>query len=319
MKKTLFTLCAALLMLAATAQDKSEAIAAHRDGVAAVEAGNTTEAIAFFEQAVSLAEEVGDEAADVRQDAGNAIIALRKQIAQSLFRERSFEDALKTMEQARDDAVRFRNTQEQNVINRALPTLYLAMGNRDIELELYDEAVELFRKGIELNPNMARLYFGLGVGYQRSGNLEEALTAFDRTMEVAMRTNQPEDVNNARTAAKNLLLRNGQEAKDANNWQLALEYFSNAVKYDENDPDVRLQIAIAANNVGNAREAIAAGEKALELERRPSMIANIHFQLGYAHELNSNTARACEFYRRIPAGDSNRAGAEGAIRRLGCR
>jgi len=318
-KKLLFTICAAMLALTVAAQDKNEVIAAYNEGVTKMQASNNVEAIAAFQQAISIAEEVGDDAADVRKNAENNIVALRKKIASTLFSEKKYEEALKVMEEARSDAQKYRNEKEVATINRALPTLYLALGNEDLRLEKYEEALRNYQLGVELNNNMSKLHLYLGAAYQKMDSTEQALAAFDRTIEVAMRTNQPADANDARQAAKNMLLKNGQEAKDANNWQKAYEHFSSAVKYAENDPDVRLQVAITANRNGRAKDAVAAGEKALELEKRPNMIPKVHYQLGYAYEQVGNTAKACTHYKKIPAGDSDKANADGAIKRLKCQ
>jgi len=318
MNKLLFTLCAAALAIAAAAQDKNEAIAAYNEGVTKMQAAQNSEAIAAFQQAIGIAEEVGDEAADVRKNAENNIVALRKKIAAALFSEKKYEDALKTMEEARSDAQKFRNEREVATINRALPNLYLAMGNEDLNRERYGDALKSYRLGVELNGNMSKLHLGSGAAYQKMDSAEQALAAFDRAIEVAMRTNQPADAVDARRLAKSILMKNGQEAKNAKNFKSAYANFNAAVKYDENDPDVRLQVAIAANGNEQAKEAIAAGEKALELEKRPNMIPKIHYQLGLAYEKAGNTAKACTHYKKIPAGDSDKANAVNAVKRLKC-
>jgi len=147
---------------------------------------------------------------------------------------------------------------------------------------------------------------------------EQALAAFDRATEVAMRTNQPGDAIDARRLAKGLLMKNGQEAKNVENFKKAYEFFNAAVKYDENDPDVHLQVAIVANRNGQPKDAIAAAEKALSLEKRDNMRAKIFYQLGYAYEQAGEKSKACSSYKKVPASDSDKANANGAMKRLKC-
>jgi tetratricopeptide (TPR) repeat protein len=318
-KKLLFSLCAAFLAFAATAQDKNEAIAAYNEGATKMKANQNTEAIAAFEHAISIAEEVGDDAADVRKNAQTAIISLRKKTASVLFSQKKYDEALKAMEAARADAQKYKNEKEITTINRALPTLYSAMGNEDMNLNKYAEAVNNYKKGIALNANMSKLQLGLGAAYQKLDSAEQALASFDKAIEIAMRTNQPADAVDARRLAKSILMKSGQDAKDAEDFKKAYECFNTAVKYDENDPDVRLQVAIVANRSAQAQEAIAAGEKALELEKRDNMKAKIYYQLGYAYEQAGNAAKACANYKKVPAGDSDKTNADGAIKRLKCQ
>ncbi|MGL5912855.1 MAG: tetratricopeptide repeat protein, partial [Bacteroidales bacterium] len=184
---------------------------------------------------------------------------------------------------------------------------------------LFVEAIYDYQKAIELNNNLSHIHLALGAAFVKIDSVNSALIAFDKTMDVARRSNKPSDANEARKAAKNILLKKGQEAKDNKQFAEAYNSFNAAAKYDENDPDVRLQVTIAANNNSQWQEAIEAGEIALTLEKRDNMRAKIFYQLAYAYEQKGDSQKACENYKQVPATDSDKANADGAIKRLKCQ
>ncbi|MGL4364548.1 MAG: tetratricopeptide repeat protein [Bacteroidales bacterium] len=313
------TLCSVLFAFGAYAQTTNEAIEAYKEAVAKVTAHKTNEAVTAFERAISIANEVGDEANEVRKNAQDGVIRVWMKAAEEFFKKSDFDRALKKMVKAQTAATLYKDDKSLNRINRALPNLYFAMGNENLKNNLFVEAIYDYQKAIELNANVSKIHLALGAALVKIDSIDNALIAFDKTMEIAMRTNQPSDANEARKAAKNLLLKRGQEAKDNKQFADAYNNFNAAVKYDENDPDVRLQVTIAANNNSQWEDAITAGETALTLEKRDNMRAKIFYQLAYAFEQQGNTQKACENYKQVPASDSDKTNADGAIKRLKCQ
>ncbi|MGL4909154.1 MAG: tetratricopeptide repeat protein [Bacteroidales bacterium] len=315
----LLATCSILLAFNANAQTTNEAIEAYKEGVAKVTAHKPQEALAAFKRAITIANEVGDEANEVRKNAQDGVIRVRTKIVEELFKKSDFENALKEMLKAQASAKKYKDDKNLNRINRALPNLYFAMGNENMKNNLFVEAIYDYQKAIELNNNLSHIHLALGAAFVKIDSVNSALIAFDKTMDVARRSNKPSDANEARKAAKNILLKKGQEAKDNKQFAEAYNSFNAAAKYDENDPDVRLQVTIAANNNSQWQEAIEAGEIALTLEKRDNMRAKIFYQLAYAYEQKGDSQKACENYKQVPATDSDKANADGAIKRLKCQ
>lgn len=48
----------------------------------------------------------------------------------------------------------------------------------------YDEAIDKFKKQIELVPNQANPYDSLGDGYRAAGNRQEAINAYHKALEI---------------------------------------------------------------------------------------------------------------------------------------
>jgi tetratricopeptide (TPR) repeat protein len=318
--KLTLVICICFLTVNSFAQTKGDAVEAYNEGVTMYsQLKNYPSAIKSLEKAISIANQVGEEANDVKESAQSLLVSSQMQIATQLYSQKKYDEALKAMETAKKTAIEYNDDKNEKRINSALPRLYYAMGAQNMNEGRYNDALEDYRKSIDVNPNMSNTYLAMGATYQKMDSLDKALENYDKTMEVALRTNKPGDASEARKAATNYLLMKGQEAKDANNFEAAFQYFTQAVKYDENNPDIRLQVAIAGNSIKKFKEAIEAGEKALAIEKRPNILAKVNYQLAFAYEGAGQEAKACEYYKKVPKTDSDKVNADNAIKRLMCK
>ncbi|MGL5913815.1 MAG: hypothetical protein ACRCZB_06585, partial [Bacteroidales bacterium] len=145
----LLATCSILLAFNANAQTTNEAIEAYKEGVAKVTAHKPQEALAAFKRAITIANEVGDEANEVRKNAQDGVIRVRTKIVEELFKKSDFENALKEMLKAQASAKKYKDDKNLNRINRALPNLYFAMGNENMKNNLFVEAIYDYQKAIE--------------------------------------------------------------------------------------------------------------------------------------------------------------------------
>ncbi|MGD9581648.1 MAG: tetratricopeptide repeat protein, partial [Vampirovibrionia bacterium] len=66
---------------------------------------------------------------------------------------------------------------------------YFKLGVNLIKENKLDEAIEAFRKSIQLNPNEAKTHYNLGVVYQKLGYLDEAIAEFDKSEQINLNKN----------------------------------------------------------------------------------------------------------------------------------
>ena len=57
-------------------------------------------------------------------------------------------------------------------------------GNAYLKQGQYDEAAMEYSKAVELDPQLAGGYNGLGLAYQKKGQFEEAIADFDKAIEL---------------------------------------------------------------------------------------------------------------------------------------
>ncbi len=61
---------------------------------------------------------------------------------------------------------------------------HLKLGNIYLDMAMYDEAVEEFRKAIKLHPNLPDVHTKMGIALRSLGNIEEAIVHFNTTKEI---------------------------------------------------------------------------------------------------------------------------------------
>ena len=68
-------------------------------------------------------------------------------------------------------------------INNKNPRVWYELGQAKLSQKKYDEAVGMFEKALELNPEVAQSYWFLGISYAKTGELEEAIKYIEQAAE----------------------------------------------------------------------------------------------------------------------------------------
>jgi len=71
------------------------------------------------------------------------------------------------------------------MVSSNLGALYLSIFMRTRERETHFQSMEYFKKAIELDPDLALAYRGLGVGYRVAGKAREAITIWEKALELS--------------------------------------------------------------------------------------------------------------------------------------
>jgi len=152
----------------------------------------------------------------------------------------------------------------------------------------YVEFENVMRKGIQLYPNEARFYYGLGIALRRTGKLEEAIAAYRQAIKL-----KPDDAD--------AYINMGNALSDQKKLEDAIAAYRQAIRLK---PDY----AYAYNNLGLAlydqkklEEAIAAYLKALSLPEDTSTIPTTahtlaHNNLGWIYQQQGKLKEALAEY-----------------------
>jgi tetratricopeptide (TPR) repeat protein len=119
----------------------------------------------------------------------------------------------------------------------------------------YDDALKLFERAVQLDPNSANAWFNVGYSHDAVGDFPQALVAWDRAINLD-RDNAAAWTNKGSTLLK---LQRYQEALDA---------FMTAIRIKDTYVFAWNGKGIALKELGRAEEAIDAYDKALELDPR---------------------------------------------------
>src|SRR6267143_282978 len=105
-------------------------------------------------------------------------------------------------------------------------------------------AIPLLQAALDTDPNNPKAYYSLGTALQQTGRSDEAVVSYDRALQL-----QPQFVD-ARTNLGNLLLERGDNAG-------AMAHYRKAVELDPNSPMTHYNLAVGLARTGRNDEAIA--------------------------------------------------------------
>jgi tetratricopeptide (TPR) repeat protein len=171
-----------------------------------------------------------------------------------------------------------------------------AITHNDLGLSWYyqgqdAEAIKSYRKAIELDPNNAIFYSNLGLSLQNQGQDAEAIESYRKAIEL--------DPNDA-FAHNNLGLSFSAQGKDSE----AIEHYQKAIELDPSNATIHGNLGFSLSNQGRYEEATKSYQKAIEID--PSD-ANLHGNFGLSLHAQEKDEEAIKYYRKAIEIDPNNA------------
>jgi len=99
----------------------------------------------------------------------------------------------------------------------------------------YEQAISLYKKAIEANPNNAKLYFNLASAQAKAGKNKDAIHSFEQFKSM---TDDPMEEAKANYNIGNVLAKNKK-------WDKALNYYKKSLRYMANDEDAKHNYELA--------------------------------------------------------------------------
>ena len=275
MKK--FFVSLATLMLAAGlsyAQDLSEATETAKSAVEAFESGNKTEALTLFNQALELATACGEAGNDIVSQCKAAIPTISLSLAKEEYNAKNFVDAAKMFAEAAAVAEKYEAFDVVEEATSLIPKAYFGGANALLNNKQFAEAVELYKKVIELEPENANAILRLGMALNGAGNTEEAISTFLLAKDKAAASLKGKKFAEAVEAAGKIIDLNPENAQA---YQIAGQ---------------------ASQHAGKNADAISYFEKYLELAPTAKNAGQIAYTVGALYQSAKNNAKAKEYYQK---------------------
>lgn len=267
--------------------------------------GNNRGAIQAFERVITLSDQVGTpEAGEIKTRAQNQIPQLYFLIARDLYNAGNLVPAAEAFIATVEQANKYGNQQIAQRSQAAIPQIYLTAGNRHLQNDEFQAALDMYDKALSHRPSYAAAFYQKGLVYRRQENLDEALNYFDRAIQVGASTNERNIVENATGAARNFLLLRGVDRSENRQYRQATELLRQALQYDDQSADVYYRLAEVYNKQALWAQAIESANKALEFEQGGRADrAKIYLELGTALMNSGNRdAAACEAFQNAAFG-----------------
>ena len=296
MKKIILAMAAfACSMSLMTAQDLATATATYNSGAEALTMGNKTSALEYFQKALTMAEALGDEGADVVANCKSAIPSVILSIGKEFYNNKDFTNAKAKFVEAAEVAKKFGNEEVTAEVESLLPTVGKrialakvndAMKNKDIAgvLAGYEEAM-----AIDTTDANTALKYGQFLG--NAGKFDDAV----KYLELAARHGQE---GNAKAVLSTTFLKNAAAQLKAGKYADAVAFAEKANSYKEN-AQAYLIAGQALQKANKNTDAIENFEKYLEAAPTAKNAGAIAFTVGALYQQAGNKAKAVEFYKKV--------------------
>ena len=298
MKKIILAMAAfACSMSLMTAQDLATATATYNSGAEALTMGNKTSALEYFQKALTMAEALGDEGADVVANCKSAIPSVILSIGKEFYNNKDFSNAKAKFVEAAEVAKKYGNQEVTAEVESLLPTVGKrialakvndAMKNKDIAgvLAGYEEAM-----AIDTTDANTALKYGQFLG--NAGKFDDAV----KYLELAARHGQE---GNAKAVLSTTFLKKAAAQLKAGKYADAVTFAEKAINYKEN-AQAYLIAGQASQKANKNADAIANFEKYLEAAPTAKNAGAIAFTVGALYQQTGNKAKAVEFYKKVEA------------------
>ena len=296
MKKFLLIVAAAVMSaVTVSAQDLAQATETYNNGAMELQMGNNALALEHFQNALSMAETLGDDAIDLVNNCKKAICSTSLSIAKELYNAKDFEAAITAFEKAKSVAETYGEAEiaeeAAELTGQTCKLKYNTDAKAAMSAKNYDEAAANFKKVLELDPDNGNTAIQLAQAYMKSSKLDDALEA----LETAKANGQEA---NANKMISQIFLMKAQASLKAKNYQAVMDLAAKSNEALENANAYKLA-ASAAQKLGKNNDCIALYEKYLEISPKAKDAAGVICTVAVLYQQAGNKAKAKEYYEKI--------------------
>ena len=292
MKKIfLMLVAAAMTALTVSAQDIAQATENYNNGAMELQMGNNDAALNYFQTALTMAEALGEEGAEVATNCKNAIPVLMVSIAKDLIKAENFDGAIEQLNKAIEVAESYGNADAAEDAKTLVPQVLMSKAGDMLNAKNFAGAAETYQQVVaaDTTNGMAALRLGMALG--ALGKNAEAENAYLLAARHGQEKNAMKQLSSTyvKQAAAFLKVKKYQEAVDA-----ALK--SN--EYQENATAMKVA-GTAASQLKKNEDAIKYLEKYLELSPNAKDAVQMKYTIAATAQTMGNNAKAKEYYQQI--------------------
>lgn len=141
------------------------------------------------------------------------------------------------------------------------PDIYYQLGNINMEIRNFNEAISQYKKAIEINPENEEYYYAIAEPYKEIGSVYEQKNALIECLKY-----------NSSNAKAHYQL--GIICHSQNDINSAINYIKKAIELNPNFNEAKHKLALIFEHIGDKNEAIALYESILEIEPENQEILN---------------------------------------------
>ena len=291
--KKIFLMLAVTAMTAFTmsAQDIAQATENYNNGAMELQMGNKDAALTYFQTALTMAEALGDEGADIVTNCKNTIPVLMASIAKDLVKAENFDGALEQLNKTLEVAESYSNADVVEDVKTLIPQVLMSKAGDMLNAKNFAGAAETYQQVVaaDTTNGMAALRLGMALG--ALGKNAEAENAYLLAARHGQEKNAMKQLSSTyvKQAAAFLKVKKYQDAVNA-----ALK--SN--EYQKNATAMKVA-GTAASQLKKNEDAIKYLEKYLELSPNAKDAAQMMYTIAATAQTMGNKDKAKQYYQKI--------------------
>ena len=279
------------------AQERNDVIKAYNEGAKAIQT-DTQVAIQSFEKVITLSDQVGETANDLKQKAIQILPGLYVKVANTALKEsKPAPEIIQAARKAAAVAEKYGNAPAKENAGKVLVQAYNVMGTDFFTKKDYENALLTFDSLLMINPGYVNAIYNKALIYRGQNNA----VAFEETMDLFLGKleagKDDERKKQASASALEYFRAAGSQANQAEKLDEALALLNKAAKYGT-DKDLFYFFADVYNKQKNFDSGAENAQKGLDLETgNAEAKAKFYYQLAVAQAGKGQTAEACASFK----------------------
>lgn len=281
---------------------RNDVITAYNEGAKAMQT-DTKAAIDAFEKVVTLSDQVGEDAADLRQKAVEVLPGLYCKVAAVAISEKKpAAEIIRASKTALSASEKYNSAPNKEKARKLLAQGYNAMGADFFSKNDYENAIRAFDSLLVVNPDYLNAYYNKALIYIKQDNADAFEGTIDLYLGKLKSINDTVKIQKASVTALEYFRSAGSKANQANKLDDALALLNKAAKYG-NDKDLFYYFADVYNKQKNFDMGAEYAQKGLDLETGAAEAkAKFYYQLAVAQVGKGQTAEACASFKNAMYG-----------------
>lgn len=286
-----------LFLTVTNAQDRNEVIAAYNEGTKVLQT-DAPAAIKAFENAISLADKIGESAADLKQKASAILPALYVKVTStSIAEKKPAPEVMKAARSAVAVSEKYGTQAQKDNASKVLVQAYNYQANGYFAKSDYPNAILTFDSLLTVNPGYINAIYNKAMIYIKQNNSDAFEQTIDSYLEKVKASNDTVKVKQASTLALEYFRGAGSKANQAEKLNDAVALLTKGAKYGDNK-DLFYYFSDVYNKQKNFDKGLEYAQRGLALETGAAEAkAKFYFQLGLAQQGKGQITEACASFK----------------------
>ena len=304
MKRIVTVIIAIIAVISiSTAQDVNEAVNAYNSGFEAFQAKNYEEALAQLEECIAIAEEIGEEADEVRLNAESLIPKTYYQIGRGLADQKKYKEAIKKFEETIKMAEYYGDNESKSKAEKYLPNLWYGLAIGNYKKGDFEGGLKACDNAIAKNEKFTKAFYMKTAIYKAMDDAENVKSSALKAIEVANSVNDKKISSGTKKQAIAYFLKKAEASKQANKPEEAITFLKTSLEFDDKNANAYMVMATIYFSQSKWQNAIDAYKNALQNKAfDPEKEAGLYFQIASAHQKLGNTGEACAAFKKAAVG-----------------